>query len=316
MRKNAICFLFSFFAPFLFAFVQLKLNYPIFKTSAPVGYSSGATLVYATLVQAPPNTFLGGIRMPALPKVCHGFSVSNDRMPQFKQAFSSLTAKPGKESAPPKAAAEGNIQLLTDLPLVEVPSTGPNTNFMCIHITGDGGWGVTDRGIARGLAAKGIPVVGLNSLHYFWSKKTPEQAAADLNRIIQHYSALWNKNSIIVVGYSFGADVLPFMLNRIQADSLQKIKIISLLGLSTTADFQFHFTDWFGSHKHSTSLMVRPEVEKLRGKDILCFYGTEDDDVLCNQLDPGMVKAIPIQSGHRFGRGFQPIVDAILKEAQ
>jgi type IV secretory pathway VirJ component len=366
-------------------YVQLKLNYPSYRTPVLVGYSSGATLIYATLVQAPPDTFLGGISMgfcpdlpltkpmcqgsglewtagpkgkgynflPAtslevpwialqgtidqvcesksteryvkqvprgqlivLPKVGHGFSVPKNWMPQFKQAFSSVTARAEKENAPPKAASDGKTQPISDLPVIEVPSTGGNTNIMGILITGDGGWGVTDRGIAQSLAAKGIPVVGLNSLHYFWSKKTAEQAATDLNRILQHYSTLWNRTEVVVVGYSFGADVLPFMLNRIPAENLQKIKVISLLGLSSTADFQFHVTDWFTNRKRSTSQMVRPEVEKLRGRKILCFYGTEDDDALCGQLDPGLARAIPIQSGHRFGKGYQPIVDAILKEAQ
>jgi type IV secretory pathway VirJ component len=206
-------------------------------------------------------------------------------------------------------------QPLSDLPLIEVPATGGNTNLMGIVITGDGGWGVTDSGIAKSLAAGGIPVVGLNSLHYFWKQKTVEQTAVDLNRILQHYTALWKRTEVVVVGYSFGADVLPFMLNRIPGESLQKIKVITLLSPSSTADFQFHLTDWIATRKRPTSQPVRPEVEKLRGRKILCFYGTDDDGVLCRQLDPGLVKAIPIQGGHRFGRGYQPIVDAILQEA-
>jgi type IV secretory pathway VirJ component len=166
------------------------------------------------------------------------------------------------------------------------------------------------------LAAKGIPVVGLNSLHYFWTKKTPEQTAADLHRILQHYTALWNRAEVVVVGYSFGADVLPFMLNRIPRESLQKIRAIAFLGPSSTADFEFHWTDWLANRKRSTSQMVRPEIEKLRGRKILCFYGTEDDDAVCRQLDQGFVKAMPIPGGHRFGRDYQPIVDSILREVQ
>ncbi|HTY64963.1 MAG TPA: AcvB/VirJ family lysyl-phosphatidylglycerol hydrolase [Acidobacteriota bacterium] len=214
------------------------------------------------------------------------------------------------------AAPEAKQQPLADLPLVEVPAAGGNSKVMAIAVTGDGGWGVTDRGIARGLAAKGIPVVGLNSLHYFWSRKTPEQSAADFNRILQYYSALWKRNEIVVVGYSFGAEVLPFMLNRIPAENQQKIKVITLLGPGSAADFQFHFIDWFSSRKRSTSLPVRPEIEKLRGKKILCFYGTGDEDELCDKLDPNLAKITPIPGGHRFGRGYQPIVDAILQEVQ
>jgi type IV secretory pathway VirJ component len=366
-------------------FVQMKLNYPSYRTPILVGYSSGATLIYAALVQAPSNTFLGGVSMgfcpdlmltkpmcrgsglewtsgpkgkgyvflPAtslevpwialqgtidqvceptatesyvkkvpqgevivLPKVGHGFSVPKNWMPQFRQAFSRVSARAEKEDASPKTAPDAGSQPLSDLPLVEVPATGGNTNLMGIIITGDGGWGVTDRGIAKSLAAKGMPVVGLNSLRYFWKQKTAEQAAADLNRILQHYCALWKRTEAVVIGYSFGADVLPFMLNRIPDESRQKIRAITLLGLSSTADFQFHWTDWIAARKRSTSQMVRPEVEKLRGRKMLCFYGTEDDDALCRQLAPGLVKAIPIQGGHRFGSGYQPIVDAILQEAQ
>jgi type IV secretory pathway VirJ component len=365
-------------------FVQIKLNYPRYRTPILIGYSSGATLIYAALVQAPSTAFLGGISMgfcpdlmihkpmcqgsglestsglkgkgylflpaaslevpwialqgtidqvcePAstesfvkkvsqgelmiLPKVGHGFSVPKNWMPQFRQAFARLTARAEKVDVPPRLASDGASTLVSDLPLVEVSATGGNSALMGIIITGDGGWGVTDRGIAQSLAAKGIPVVALNSLHYFWSQKTVEQTAADLNRILQHYSTLWKRMDVVVIGYSFGADVLPFMLNRIPRESLQRIKVVALLGLSSTADFQFHLTDWIAARKRSSSLMVRPEVEKLRGKKLLCVYGTEDDS-LCRQLDPGLAKAIPIQGGHRFGKGFQPIVDEILQETQ
>jgi type IV secretory pathway VirJ component len=366
-------------------FVQMKLNYPSYRTPILVGYSSGATLIYAALVQAPASTFLGGISLgfcpdllltkpmcrgnglewtrgskgkgyiflPAtslevpwivlqgaidqvcdpkstedfvkkapqgnvvvLPKVGHGFSVPKNWMPQFRNAFTVLTARAGKEEGLRKTASTGGSQAVSDLPLIEVPATGAGASVMGIIITGDGGWGVTDRGIARSLAAKGIPVVGLNSLHYFWTKKTPEQTAADLTRILQYYAALWNRTEVVVIGYSFGADVLPFMLNRIPKESLQKIKVITLLGLSSTADFEFHLTDWLANRKRPTSQMVRPEVEKLRGRKILCFYGTEDGDALCRQLDRSLVKGIPIAGGHRFGKDYQSIVDAILQEDQ
>jgi type IV secretory pathway VirJ component len=222
--------------------------------------------------------------------------------------------------ASPEIPSQEKIESLSDLPLVEVPAagessaTGKNTKMMGIIITGDGGWGVTDRGIAQKLAASGIPVVGLNSLRYFWKKKTPEQCATDLNRILQHYSAVWNRNEAVVIGYSFGADVLPFALNRIPEESLKKIKVIAFLGLSSTADFEFHMTDWISNRQRSTSRKVLPEVEKLRGKKLFCFYGTEDEDALCKDLDPDLAKVVPIQGGHRFRRDYQPVVDVILQE--
>jgi type IV secretory pathway VirJ component len=227
----------------------------------------------------------------------------------FLSLFPFLSAKQGTQSF-------GASQPLSDLPLIEVPATGGNADLTGILITGDGGYGVTDRGIAESLAAKGIPVVVLNSLHYFWKQKNADQAAVDLNRILQYYCALWKRNRVVVIGYSFGADVLPFMLNRIPKDSLQKINAIALLAPGSTADFQFHLIDWFVNHKRSTAQPVRPEIEKLRGQTILCFYGTGDGDALCSDLDASLVKTIPLKGGHRFGKDYQPIVDEILKGVQ
>ena len=360
-------------------FVQQRLDFPVYVTPLLVGYSSGATLVYATLVQAPPNTFLGAISMgfcpdlllnkplcrgdglkweagpkgkgyiflpaetlevpwvvlqgsidqvcdPAatvayagtvknarlvdLPKVGHGFSVPRNWMPQLKEAFAQIVRENG---AVPQGTAEGSLK---DLPLIEVPAADSRGDTMAVVITGDGGWGVTDRGIAQSLAAKGIPAVGWNSLHYYWKPKSPEQAAEDLTRILQHYLALWKKESAVLVGYSLGADVLPFLLNRVLEQTKASIKLVVLIGLGSEVDFQVHLTDWLGDFRHASSRPVLPEVEKLRGLKIYCFYGEDDRDSLCGKLPPGLAVPVELKTGHRIGEQFQPIVDTILREVR
>ena len=62
---------------------------------------------------------------------------------------------------------------------------------MAVVYSGDGGWRDIDKDIASRLQAKGIPVVGVDSLRYFWSEKTPEQIAADLGLIMAHYREAW-----------------------------------------------------------------------------------------------------------------------------
>jgi len=91
---------------------------------------------------------------------------------------------------------------------VEVSSKGSGNDVMAVHITGDGGWGVTDSGLSDTLAQHGIPVVGLNSLRYFWTPRTPEGAANDLERIIRYYLATWKKDEAVIIGYSMGVEVL------------------------------------------------------------------------------------------------------------
>ncbi len=48
-------------------FVQKKFGFPHYRTPILVGYSSGATLVYAILTQSPPGTFRGAMSLGFCP---------------------------------------------------------------------------------------------------------------------------------------------------------------------------------------------------------------------------------------------------------
>ena len=357
-------------------FVQKSLDLPAYITPVLVGYSSGATLIYAALVQAPATTFRGGLSLgfcpdltlgkplcrgsglewttgpkpgsyvfqPSatlevpwvvlqgtadqvcdpgstesyakrvrkaeiilLPKVGHGFAVQRNWMPQFRGAFSRIF----QEEIPP---AETPVENLSGLPLVEVPARGNAGDLLAVHLTGDGGWGVTDKGLSAELAGQGIPVVALNSLKYFWKRRTPESAAQDLSRILSRYIQVWGKARVILIGYSLGADVLAFIYNRLPAELQQKVVSVVLLGPSPTVEFEFHVGDWLGRSSGKSALPVLPEVEKITKAQIICFYGEEDKENICREISSrmGRVKVISLPTGHRFGSDFRPIADAIL----
>ena len=217
------------------------------------------------------------------------------------------TSSGGRHPEPP-------IPGLADLPLTEIPSAAGSSNFLAVHITGDGGYGTTDRGLSETLAAHGIPAVALNSLHYFWKKRTPEEGAADLQRILEHYRLTWHKEKYILIGYSMGADVLPFMLTRVPKSSLERVALVALLGPGPRAAFQFHLTQWLGRPPDDSKLNVQPELEKLRGIRMLCFAGDEDKEAICDRLDPGLAKPVALEGGHRIGAHYLPVADVILRE--
>src|SRR5512141_2508794 len=100
------------------------------------------------------------------------------------------------------------------LPLVEVPATRGASDTLVVFVSGDGGWAAIDKSISKVLAENGLSVVGLNALQYFWTKRTPETAARDLEAICAQYLASWKKGRLLFVGYSRGADVLPAMISR------------------------------------------------------------------------------------------------------
>ena len=106
----------------------------------------------------------------------------------------------------------------------------------------------------------------------------------------------------ILIGYSLGADVLPFLANRLPHETLDRVKLIALLAPEPSVDFEFHVTDWLGLPSKNQSLFVLPEVEKLKGKNILCFYGDDEGDSLCKKLDREPRKSGYAQGGTSFWR--------------
>jgi len=245
-------------------------------------------------------------RIVLLPEVGHEFSLPQNWLPQFQEAYSSL--------AQADQMIQGNGPV-SDLPLVEVPARQKGSDTVAVIVSGDGGWAGLDREVGNALATSGIPVVGLNSLQYFWTKRTPAGASADLARILRHYLSAGDRKNVILIGYSLGADVLPFMAARLPADLLGRVREIALLGPGKRTQFEFHFSEWLGRADESTSLPVKPEVNKLRGRNILCFYGAGEKDSLCPDLEPDLAELIVMPGGHHFGGRYGEIADMILKAA-
>ncbi len=350
-------------------FVQQKFGVPRYETPILVGYSSGATVVYATLAQAPVGTFKGAValgfcpdlewrkpmcrgeglerdpakvgfvyrpaakirepfialqgeqdqvcnpaqtqefiaKVPAakvimLPKVGHGYSVEKNWLPQYVDAYRAVAATPGP-TASPLAAVGG-------LPLVEVPATGTPRDLFAIMLSGDGGWAGLDREVADALAQRGVAVVGWDSLRYFWNPRTPVGAAQDLERVIRHYAQTWRKSGVLLVGYSQGADTLPFMVNRLPPGARALVKATALIAVSDEAFFEFHVTHWLGTP--TGGIPTLPELKKDSMGQLLCVYGSDEKDSPCLVLSGANVKRLKLPGGHHFDGDYGAVAQSIL----
>jgi type IV secretory pathway VirJ component len=227
-------------------------------------------------------------------------------MPQFRAAFARLAVE---GAAPPASVG--------DLPLIEVAASGnAEGELLAVVISGDGGWAGLDREVASVLAARGIPVVGLDSLRYFWTRRTPDEAGAALERVLDHYLTSWGMQRALLVGYSRGADVLPFMASRLPARTLERVALIALIGPGREAEFEFHVADWLVTQKRARALPILPEIEKLRGQRLVCLYGSEETGSLCPTLPPGLATLDERPGAHHFGGDYRAIAERIMAEAQ
>lgn len=215
-------------------------------------------------------------------------------------------------AAPPVGSAEavpappwGPTQAVPDtgriasLPLVEVPARQGGGHVLALLISGDGDWAAFARGTAQALAAEGIPVVGLRARAYMGSPRTPESTARDMERVLRTYLARWDRDEIVLVGYSRGADWMLFVANRLPPDLRQRVRLVALRGPERMASFEFQLTDLVRSNRRPTDIPTLPELERMRGLRILCVYGRGERESLCPDAPAGMLRSVELDGGHR-----------------
>lgn len=210
-----------------------------------------------------------------------------------------------------EARIDDSRAAMAALPVTILPTPAKH-DVMAIILSGDGGWRDLDQSVGQIMQADGIPVVGFDSLRYFWSKRTPDQTAKDLATLIKHYHDAWGVNNVILVGYSFGADVLPATFARLPEATKNRIKLISLLGLSTAADWEITVDGWLGSHG-SQATPTGPDVAQLPLAKVQCIYGADEDDSGCPAVATLGGEALKVDGGHHFDGNYAAVEKQILK---
>jgi type IV secretory pathway VirJ component len=200
---------------------------------------------------------------------------------------------------------------ISALPLTELPVDQPS-KLMAILLSGDGGWRDLDKTIAEDLQQQGIPVVGFDTLRYFWSKKTPQQTADVVAALIQTFMTRWHADKVALIGYSFGADVMPFAYNLLPPSLRSHVVQISLLGLSKSADFEISVRGWLGEPPGSDALPVLPQATKIPPHLIQCFYGQDETDTACPQLAQLGAETFRRNGAHHYDGNYGALADVIL----
>lgn len=198
------------------------------------------------------------------------------------------------------------------LPIRELPAEEGSGRAFAIVLTGDGPTGGTAKRVAADLAAHGIPSVIWHSLRYYWSPKTPEQGARDLDRLIRHYGERWGREKVVLVGYSMGADVLPFLINRLPEETRARIGGVALLALAHDAVFEFRVEQWWRTSS-APRFATRPELERLAGLDVLCVWGRGDDKAACPEMATAPLRVVELRGGHHF-KGDRPRLLRVVRE--
>lgn len=314
-----------------------------------VGRGSAGHFVQAMLAQAPAGTFAGGITLGWCPESRLKKPLCKNPQPSQELPVPwTVITSPGTDSCATartsqRVQAAGGVVIntserdidrvlllelarmftqkesdqsrseseLRDLPLIEIPASAQSTTLALI-VSGDGGWASIDKALAAAFHERDIAVAGLDSLSYFWVRRTPQSTANDIERILRHYLRAWHVRDSVLIGYSQGADVLPFIINRLSDATRSHVRLVAMLSPGTRAQFEFHLSNWLSDS--DAGLPIAPELKSVHASSVLCIYGEEDVQSICTRPLDG-VHVLELPGGHHFGGNYPRLAELILRYA-
>lgn len=198
-----------------------------------------------------------------------------------------------------------------NLPITELPVGKPTLDTLAIIYSGDGGWRDIDMQVGQNLQKAGVPVVGVDSLQYFWNERSPQQTADDLAKMIKHYRKIWNVRKVLLIGYSFGADILPNSYDLLPESSREAVVQMTLMGLSHERDYVIHMSGWLGVSSGSENDPVK-DLDRVPAGIVQCIYGDGDDDDACRSVMTKGYEMVELPGGHHFDGDYGTVTQKIL----
>ena len=192
------------------------------------------------------------------------------------------------------------VQMIRHLPTKESVSTG-NCDYYVIFLTGDFGFMNFDKAIVHYLNVKNVSVVVLNSKNYFRSAKSPVQLGHDLGSIINQYNRKWNQHKVILMGYSMGAEVIPFAVNHLDEKFRLQLMDIILIAPGQKAIFRLKPTDYLFEEKKGTDIYT--ELVKMKAQRSYIICDDSPYSIRRKNLD-GVSDHDFLGGGHHFGHNY------------
>lgn len=187
---------------------------------------------------------------------------------------------------------------------------------LIVIYSGDGGWRTVDQKLAKQMGIDDrkrgdIAVLGVDSLKYFSRARTPDEVAGALTGLIRGYQQDRSVNHIVLLGYSFGADIVPFVYNRLPDELRQRVVMLSLVAPSGTADFHVTMHGLLPGG-HGPSLPIAPELARIDPAMVQCIYGqAESEKTPCRSDVFSHSEVIALRGGHHFGHHYEPLARRI-----
>lgn len=188
-----------------------------------------------------------------------------------------------------------------------------STKPIIFYLSGDAGFNTFSKTFSEELHRYGYDVFALNTKKYFWHKKTPLQTAQDS----ENYLKLITKNrinkKIIIIGFSYGADIAPFIYNRFDPEFKKNIQNVIIIGPSEVNDFEIHLKEYItGQLEYGYSVIA--EINNIKNVPFtLVVSDFERKYFPKKEITIKNYRFVHISGDHHYGGNTKMLADKIVK---
>jgi type IV secretory pathway VirJ component len=176
-------------------------------------------------------------------------------------------------------------------------STQQHRRAVALYLSGDMGFHAgLGPDMAERLTQRGIAVVAENSLHFFRTRRTPEEAGAMITAGLRRALAIDPDAQLLLLGQSFGADVIAPSLPYVPVALRRRIAFIGLIVPGATRQWRASPSEIFSIGEPEEDSVTA--ARRLSWVPLLCIYGVAEGASLCPSLRQPNAVRMGLPGGH------------------
>ena len=209
---------------------------------------------------------------------------------------------------------KGNdLDINTPLPL-KMWTKNNNDLPIIFYLSGDAGIGPFSSKICTNLHQNGYDVYALNSKVYYWNKQDPKNTSEVISQYLKKIFKNHSNQKLIFIGYSFGSDVLPFIINNLPKNTKNRIENIILLDPYESADFEIYYKNLI-FESVSGQWQTIPAINQLPPIKLSIILSDYGEKYPYNKINH-QKNIIHLGGNHHFNRNYKLVTKTILNQIE
>jgi type IV secretory pathway VirJ component len=130
-------------------------------------------------------------------------------------------------------------------------------------------------------------------------------------KALNFYSKEWGRERYLLIGYSLGAEIIPFITSRLPGEMKTKVTLTVLLSPETNTDFEIHVSNMLGIGNRQNTFQVMDEIVKSQVVPTLIILGEGEKTQVPELLAGTAVKIEKIPGNHHYKNNSTLIVQTM-----